>query len=71
MLFPITDHSAKQNKHTTFYLACGAKDAPLIIFVHGCRRRTRRPGQGTTLLVGSFDSHERESSNVCLHKAKS
>jgi len=26
---------AKRNGHTSFYLACGAADAPLIIFVHG------------------------------------
>jgi pimeloyl-ACP methyl ester carboxylesterase len=35
MLFPITEHVAKRNGHTTFYLACGAMNAPLIIFVHG------------------------------------
>jgi len=26
---------AKRHDHTSFYLACGATDAPLIIFVHG------------------------------------
>jgi len=33
--FPVTEHVAKTQRHTTFYLACGAEDAPLIIFVHG------------------------------------
>jgi pimeloyl-ACP methyl ester carboxylesterase len=33
--FPITEHVAKTARHTTFYLACGADDAPAIIFVHG------------------------------------
>ena len=35
MLFPITDEIGKTDRHTTFYLACGAEDAPLVIFVHG------------------------------------
>src|SRR5271154_7429690 len=35
MIYPITEHVTKADGHTTFYLACGAKDAPLIIFVHG------------------------------------
>jgi pimeloyl-ACP methyl ester carboxylesterase len=35
MIFSITEHVAKRNDHTSFYLACGAADAPLIIFVHG------------------------------------
>ncbi len=35
MIFPTTEHVAKRNDHTSFYLACGAADAPLIIFVHG------------------------------------
>ena len=35
MIFPVTEHVAKTERHTTFYLACGAQDAPLIIFVHG------------------------------------
>ena len=33
--FPVTEHVAKTARHTTFYLACGAADAPAIIFVHG------------------------------------
>ena len=33
--FPVTEHVLKTDRHTTFYLACGANDAPLIIFVHG------------------------------------
>ena len=35
MNFPITEHVAKTARHTSFYLSCGATDAPLIIFVHG------------------------------------
>ena len=35
MIFPVTEHVAKSARHTTFYLACGAADAPLIVFVHG------------------------------------
>jgi len=35
MAFPVTDNIAKTERHTTFYLACGATDAPLIIFLHG------------------------------------
>ncbi|MBO0710077.1 MAG: alpha/beta hydrolase [Acetobacteraceae bacterium] len=34
-MFPITEHVAKSGQHTTFYLACGADDAPPIVFVHG------------------------------------
>src|SRR6478752_2359573 len=34
-MFPITDHVVKTSRHTSFYLACGALDAPPIIFVHG------------------------------------
>lgn len=32
---PVTEHVAKSARHTTFYLACGAADAPPVIFVHG------------------------------------
>ncbi|MGA8749890.1 MAG: alpha/beta hydrolase [Pseudolabrys sp.] len=35
MIFTIMEHVAKRNNHTSFYLACGAADGPLIIFVHG------------------------------------
>src|SRR3984893_4013113 len=35
MLFSVTDHVAKGGDHTSFYLACGAEDAPPIIFLHG------------------------------------
>ena len=35
MLFPVTEHVAKSKRHTTAFLACGAADAPLIIFLHG------------------------------------
>ena len=35
MTFPITEHVTKSARHTSFYLSCGAADAPPIIFVHG------------------------------------
>lgn len=35
MAFPVTEHVVKTARHTTFYLACGAADAPPIVFVHG------------------------------------
>src|ERR1700752_5277765 len=35
MTFPVTEHIARSPRHTTFYRACGAQDAPLIVFVHG------------------------------------
>lgn len=31
----ITEHIVKKNSHTTFYLAAGLQDGPLIIFAHG------------------------------------
>ncbi|MEM7018477.1 MAG: alpha/beta hydrolase [Pseudomonadota bacterium] len=31
----ITEHTAKTGKHSTFYLAAGPEDGPLIIFIHG------------------------------------
>src|SRR6185436_16461296 len=34
-MLPITEHIVKTARQTTFYLACGAEDAPLIVFVHG------------------------------------
>ena len=33
--FPVTEHVVKTARHTTFYLSCGAQDAPLIVFLHG------------------------------------
>ncbi|HSY65961.1 MAG TPA: hypothetical protein VK829_15290 [Terriglobales bacterium] len=33
--FPVTELLFKTERHTTFYLARGAVDAPLIVFVHG------------------------------------
>ena len=33
MIFPVTEHVTKTDRHTTAYLACGADDAPLIVFV--------------------------------------
>lgn len=35
MYFPVTEHTFKSARHTTGYLACGAPDAPLLVFVHG------------------------------------
>jgi len=35
MDFPITEHVAKSGRHTSFYLACGPADGPVIVFVHG------------------------------------
>lgn len=31
----LTEHVAQTGTHTSFYLACGPEDGPLIIFVHG------------------------------------
>ena len=31
----VTEHTVKTKRHTTFYLAAGPEDGPLIIFVHG------------------------------------
>ncbi|MCX7201503.1 MAG: alpha/beta hydrolase [Burkholderiales bacterium] len=35
MRFPVTEHVVKTARHTSFYLACGAEQAPHIVFVHG------------------------------------
>jgi soluble epoxide hydrolase / lipid-phosphate phosphatase len=32
---PITEHTCKTDRHTTFYLAAGPESGPLIIFIHG------------------------------------
>jgi pimeloyl-ACP methyl ester carboxylesterase len=34
-MHPITEHVVRTDRHTTFYLACGATDATPLIFVHG------------------------------------
>jgi pimeloyl-ACP methyl ester carboxylesterase len=34
-MVPMTEHVAKTERHRTFYLASGAADGPLIVFVHG------------------------------------
>jgi pimeloyl-ACP methyl ester carboxylesterase len=34
-MFPITEHVARTDRHTSFYLACGALDGTPLIFVHG------------------------------------
>src|SRR5262245_5404485 len=31
----VTEHTVRSDSHTTFYLAAGPLDGPLIIFVHG------------------------------------
>jgi pimeloyl-ACP methyl ester carboxylesterase len=35
MQFPVTEHVAQSARHTSFYLACGPQEGPLIVFVHG------------------------------------
>ena len=35
MLFQTTEHVVKTDRHQTFYLARGAVDAPVLVFVHG------------------------------------
>ncbi|MDA1098070.1 MAG: alpha/beta hydrolase [Proteobacteria bacterium] len=35
MAAAITEHVVKSTRHTTFYLAAGPRDGPLLIFVHG------------------------------------
>jgi pimeloyl-ACP methyl ester carboxylesterase len=35
MNLPVTEHTKRTTRHTTFHLACGREDAPPIIFVHG------------------------------------
>jgi len=35
MVYAVTENTAKTARHTTFYLASGAEDAPIVIFVHG------------------------------------
>lgn len=35
MTFPVSEHFTRSQRHGTFYLACGEKDATPIIFLHG------------------------------------
>ncbi len=35
MIFPVVEKILKTDRHKTFYLACGAEDTPLMVFVHG------------------------------------
>jgi pimeloyl-ACP methyl ester carboxylesterase len=32
---PLIEGWVRTDRHTTFYLSCGAADAPLIVFLHG------------------------------------
>ena len=32
---PVTEHTCDYGGQTTFYLACGPENGPLVIFVHG------------------------------------
>jgi soluble epoxide hydrolase / lipid-phosphate phosphatase len=32
---PITEHTTKTPRHTTFYLAAGPENGPLVLFIHG------------------------------------
>ena len=34
-MFPVTEHIVKTARHTSFFLSCGAENAPLIVFLHG------------------------------------
>ena len=34
-MYPITENALRTERHTTFYLSCGAPDATRLIFVHG------------------------------------
>src|SRR5689334_17958375 len=35
MSLSVTENTLETSRHTTFYLACGPEDGPLMIFVHG------------------------------------
>jgi pimeloyl-ACP methyl ester carboxylesterase len=35
MSLPVSEHTTRTARHTTFHLACGREEAPPIIFVHG------------------------------------
>ena len=39
MPLPVTEHVAKSARHSSYYLACGPEDGPLIVFVHGWPER--------------------------------
>jgi pimeloyl-ACP methyl ester carboxylesterase len=40
MKFPVIEHTTQSARHKTGYLACGAEDAPLMIFLHGWPERS-------------------------------
>jgi hypothetical protein len=35
MSFEITEHVVRTDRHTSFYLACGPVEGPLVVCVHG------------------------------------
>ena len=44
----VTAHEVSTAGHTTFYLACGPEDGPLVVVVHGWPEDTSDPGEAFT-----------------------